>query len=156
MWPAIEPRCESVDIERRSCGKVWEPSFGQSHIPAVPQPKGTNTLRERPCNTGTLRVFRWPCCGVLLVPERLQRLMFVLRLQGHMARVRLRLGPLLPRLTVPPILLRELDTDNWIVPPIVPCTPRGAGVAPWPGDLLGRPINVKLPDIVGVLVLRLP
>ena len=124
MWPAIEPRCESVDIDRRSYGEVLEPSFRQSHIPAVPQPKGTNTLRERPFNTGALRVLRLPFCGVLLLPERLQRLVFVLRFQGHMAWVRLRLGTLFSRLTVPTILIRELDTDNRIVPPIVLCTPR--------------------------------
>jgi hypothetical protein len=124
MWPAIEPRCESVDIDRRSCGEVLEPSFRQSHLSAVPQPKGADTLRERPFNTSTLHVFGLPCCGVLLVPERLQRLVFVLQFQGHMARVRLRLGTWFPRLTVPTILLRALDTDNRMLPPIVPCTPR--------------------------------
>ena len=110
MWPAIEPHCEAVDIDRRSYGEVLEPSFRQSHIPAVSPPKGADTLRERPFNTGTLRVFRLPFCGGLLVPERLQRLVFVLRFQGHMARVRLRLGTVFPRLTVLTILIRELDT----------------------------------------------
>jgi predicted ATPase len=32
MGPAVEPRCESVDIDRRSCGEVLEASFRQPHI----------------------------------------------------------------------------------------------------------------------------
>lgn len=58
-----------------------------------------------------------------MLPERLQRLVFVPRFQGHMARVRLRLGTLSTRLTVSTVLLSELDTDDRIVPPIAPCTP---------------------------------
>ena len=35
MWSAIEPRCESVDINRCSGGEVLEASFRQPHIPAM-------------------------------------------------------------------------------------------------------------------------
>ena len=79
MGPAIEPRCESVDIDRCSGGEVLEASFRQPHISAMTQPKGADALRERPFNAGTLRVCCFPFCGVLLLPERLQCLVFALR-----------------------------------------------------------------------------
>jgi hypothetical protein len=44
MGPAIEPRCESVDIDRYSCGEVLEARFRQPHIPAMTQPKGADAL----------------------------------------------------------------------------------------------------------------
>ncbi len=44
MGPAIEPRCESVDINRGSCGEVLEASFRQPHIPAMTQTKGADAL----------------------------------------------------------------------------------------------------------------
>jgi hypothetical protein len=44
MWSAIEPRDESVDINRRSSGEVLAASFRQPHIPAMTSPKGVDAL----------------------------------------------------------------------------------------------------------------
>jgi hypothetical protein len=123
MGPAFAPRCESVDSDHRRCGEVLEASVRQPHIPARTSPQGADAL-ARPFNAGTRRVCRFPCRGVLMLPERLQRLMFALRLQGHMARGGLRLGTLSTRLTVPTVLISELDPDDRVVPPIAPRAPR--------------------------------
>ena len=44
MGPTIEPCREPINIDGRRGGQMLEPSFGQSHLPAVPQPKGTDAL----------------------------------------------------------------------------------------------------------------
>jgi hypothetical protein len=124
MGPALEPCGESVDIHRRHGGEVLEASFRQPYIPAMTQPKGADALSERPFNAGTLRIFGLPFCGVLTLPERLQRLVFAPGFQGHMARVGPRFSTLSTRLTGPTVLISELDTHDRIVPPIAPCAPR--------------------------------
>jgi hypothetical protein len=44
MGPAIEPRGESVEMNRRSGGEVLEASFRQPHIPAMTSPQGADAL----------------------------------------------------------------------------------------------------------------
>ena len=77
-------------------------------------------------------------------------------LQRHMARIRLRFSTSWSPITMPTVLIGELDTDDRILPSIDPCGPRGTGLAQWTGDLLCFPIDVELTNIIGLLILRLP
>jgi hypothetical protein len=44
MGPAIEPRGESVDIDRCRGGEVLEARCRQPHIPAMTPPQGADAL----------------------------------------------------------------------------------------------------------------
>ena len=68
MWTAIEPRCQTINIDRRGDREVLQARFRQAPVATLPQPKGTDALRERPFNACPFVIVRFPCLCALLLP----------------------------------------------------------------------------------------
>src|SRR5215471_19995836 len=156
MGAAIKPRRQTINIDGGGCRKVLQASFWQSPIAILPQSKGADALRERPFDTCSLVVLGFPFLRALLLPYSLEGLMLDLRAQGQMTGRRLCLGAQRTTLTVPTVLVGELDAHDGILPPILARAPCGAGFAPGAGHLLGLPVDVELTEVIGLLVLCLP
>jgi len=92
MRAAVEPRCQPLNIDRRSYREVLQARFLETPVSTLPQPKGTDTLRERPFNACPFVILRFPCLCALLLPDGLEDLMLALWAQRHMAWGGLRFG----------------------------------------------------------------
>src|SRR5262245_56764607 len=121
MGSAVKPRRESMNVDSRSGGQMLEVRFCQAHIPTMTQAKGADTLGERAFAARSRIILRFPYQRTLLLSEGVQRLVFTLRFQRHMAGIRLGFGTLWTPITIPTVFIGELDTDDRILPPIEPC-----------------------------------
>ena len=68
MGPTLEPRRQTIDIDCRGGREVLQARFWEAPVSTLPPPKGTETLRERPCNACPFGILRFPCLCALLLP----------------------------------------------------------------------------------------
>ena len=92
MRAAVEPRCQPLNIDRRSYREVLQACFRQASVTTLSQPKRADALGERSFNPRSFVILGFPLCRALLLPDGLEDLMLALWAQRHMAWGGLRFG----------------------------------------------------------------
>src|SRR5262245_1469730 len=129
MGAAIEPRRQPIHSDRRSDREVLQACFRQAPVATRAQPKGADTLGERPFNPRPFVLLCLPLLRALLLPDGLEGLMLALWAQRHMAWGSLRFGTSGTARTIPTGCMGTLDADDRMLPAILARAPRGARLA---------------------------
>src|SRR5207245_8861977 len=151
-----EPRDNAVNIDRSGDRDVLQVGLRHAPISGPSQPKGADSLRERPCDAGPALIELVALLAGRPGLRRGQRLVLVLGRQPTPSARVLGTGTVGPYGTLPARVFGECHNDGATTLPAAVLPPRGRHVALGAAHLLLVKIYVKLIDGIRSLDLCLP